>query len=112
MEIYGRVVVWQNRFLTMSLDKGVWFTSTAVAFLLKTGLPVSIGWVGHIACMDAADIKTLLPVRNGTTLNHIVTNGKTIFSTWFFKMHCMLFWAYVLSIIFFGGGVGGGGGGV
>ena len=85
MEIYGRVGVWQNRFLTMSLDKGVWFTSTAAAFLLKTGLPVSIGWVGHSACMDAAETKTLLPARNGTTLNHIVTNGKTIFRPGFLK---------------------------
>jgi hypothetical protein len=84
VEIYGRVEVWQNRFLTMSLDKGMWFASALIALLLKTGLPVSIGWVGHSASMDAAETKTLLPVRNGTTLNHIVTIGKTFFNTCFF----------------------------
>ena len=103
MEIYGRVELLQNRFLTMSLDKGVWFAWAPLALLLRIGLPISIGWVGHRTSMDAAETKTLLPIRNGTTLNHIVTNGKTIFSTWFFKMHCMLFQAYVLSIIFFRG---------
>ena len=66
----------------MFLDKGVWFASAPVALLLRTGLPVYIGWVGHGASMNAAETKTLLPVRNGTTL---LPMGKLFLAPGFLK---------------------------